>query len=211
MVPSTNQPTRFGLLRHGRTVWNEEKRIQGSGDSPLTEHGVAGCREWARFLATFPISWHRLLVSPLQRTIDTAEIINERLGLPLHLADGIREMDWGEWEGLTLAEIKAASHRDLAERVRGGWDFRPPGGESRREVLQRAVISLQEQERHWPGENLLVITHLGVIKSLLYHLEQRQFLPEEPKILYKDRFHIISSYDCRLSLEQSNINLPGQP
>lgn len=211
MVPATTQPTRFGLLRHGKTTWNEEKRIQGSGNSALTEKGVADSRKWARFLTTVPIVWHRLLVSPLQRTIDTAEIINERLGLPLHLADGFREMDWGEWEGLTLEEIRTVSHHDFIERIRCGWDFRPPGGESRREVLQRVTLSLQEQVTRWPEENLLVITHLGVIKALLYHIEQREFLPEEPKILWKNRFHIISSSDGRLTLEQSNMSLPEQP
>ncbi|MBE0584027.1 MAG: histidine phosphatase family protein, partial [Desulfofustis sp.] len=167
MLPAI-KPTRFGLLRHGKTTWNQQKRIQGSGDAPLTSDGIAGCRQWAHFLAAMPIHWHRLLVSPLQRSIGSAEIINERLRLPLHLADGFREMDWGEWEGLTLAEIKAASHQDFAERIRRGWDFRPPGGESRREVLQRVMLSVQEQARLWPEENLLVITHLGVIKSLLY-------------------------------------------
>jgi len=211
MLPATAKPTRFGLLRHGKTIWNQEKRIQGSSDTPLTREGVAGCRQWALFLATMPVTWHRLLVSPLQRTIDTAAIINERLGLPLQLVDGFREMDWGEWEGLTLREIKAASRQDFAERVRRGWDFRPPGGESRREVLQRVVLSLQEQAQLRPEENLLVITHLGVIKSLLYHIEQREFLPEEPKILWKDRFHIISSCNNRLAIEQSNITLPGKP
>lgn len=211
MAADTLKPTRFGLLRHGKTVWNQEKRVQGSGNSALTKAGIETCKDWARFLSTHQTAWHRLLVSPLQRTIDTAEIINEELQLPLHIVNGFREQDWGRWEGLTLQEIKEASHQELAEGVRRGWDFRPPGGDSRREVLQRVMRSLKEQVKKWPGKNLLVITHLGVIKSLLYHIEKREFLPEEPKIIWKDRFHVISSCDSALVIEQSNITLPGQP
>ena len=207
---NTANTARFGLLRHGRTRWNEEKRIQGSSNSPLSTTGIAGCKRWARFLSTDRINWHRLLVSPLQRTIDTAGIINEELKVPLHVVDGFRELDWGRWEGLTLQEIKAISAAELAERVRRGWDFRPPGGESRQEVLDRVLLALNEQAAAWPGENLLVITHLGVIKTVLYHIEKRDFLPEEPKIIWKDRFHIISSRDNHLAIEQGNITLPGQ-
>jgi len=209
MKQKTTRTTRFGLLRHGKTVWNEQKRIQGSSDSPLSSAGSAACQGWARFLSDGGNGWHRLLTSPMQRAIDTAEIINGQLRLPLHVVDGFREMDWGDWEGLTLQDVKARSAYVLAERIRHGWGFRPPGGESRLEVLDRVLLTLKQQAERWPGESILVITHLGVIKSLLYHIEKRAFLPEEPKIIWKDRFHIISSRAGDLAIEQSNIALPG--
>jgi broad specificity phosphatase PhoE len=211
MTENSFDTTRFGLLRHGKTVWNEEKRIQGSGNSELTPTGIEGCERWARFLVSCGTTWHRFLVSPLQRTIDTAEIINKELALPLQVEEGFREQDWGSWEGLTLQEIKESSPGILEDSVKHGWEFRPPGGESRKEVLGRVIqaIRLQAQER--PAENLLVITHLGVIKTMLYHIEKREFLPEEPQIVWKDRFHIISSSSNVLAIEQSNIRLPGLP
>ena len=203
--------TRFGLLRHGKTVWNDEKRIQGSGDSPLTPEGIDTCRKWARFLAETTQPWHRILVSPLLRTRETAEIINAELHLPIDLEPGFREQDWGLWEGLSLPEIKAEFPGEVERRVQDGWDFRPPEGESRKEVLGRVLDSISRQVGKWGGQSLLVVTHLGVIKTLLYHLENREFLPQEPQIIWKDRFHIVAYEDNVLRVEQSNLSLADSP
>jgi len=211
MTEKSSNTTRFGLLRHGKTVWNEQKRIQGISNSELTPAGIEGCKRWARYLVSCGTLWHRLLVSPLQRTIDTAEIINRELALPLQVEEGFREQDWGSWEGLTLQEIKEGSPGLLEDSVKHGWEFRPPCGESRKEVLWRVSQALRLQAQERPAENLLVISHLGVIKTMLYHIEKREFLPEEPKIVWKDRFHIISSSRNVLAIEQCNISLPGLP
>lgn len=203
--------TLFGLLRHGKTVWNVEKRIQGSGNSALTAEGIATCEQWAQFLSTMSPKWSRIVVSPLQRTLDTAAIVNKWLNLPIHQDDGLREQNWGLWEGLTLPEIKTSFPEELEKRIMRGWDFRAPKGESRKEVLKRTTSSLKENSAKWPGENLLLITHLGVIKSLLYYVEGRDFLPEEPKIVWKNRFQTISSTDGNLAIVKKNISLPTLP
>lgn len=204
---SSNTVTRFGLMRHGKTTWNAEKRIQGRGNSPLTQEGVTTCRAWAAFLAARVPYWHRLVVSPLQRAIDTAHILNAELALPIDIETGFREQNWGQWEGLTVEDIKENFPGELERRVQGGWDFRPPGGESRLEVLQRVLETTQLQASQWPGQNLLVVSHLGVIKGLLYHIENREYLPAEPKIIWKDRFHIMGHSDSDLWLERTNISL----
>jgi probable phosphoglycerate mutase len=195
-------------MRHGQTSWNAEKRIQGSGDSPLTDAGVATCKRWGAFLAANAPAWHRLIVSPLQRALDTAHILNAELGLPIEVETGYREQDWGQWEGLTVEDIKQNFPGELEKRIGAGWDFRPPGGESRREVLQRVLETTHQQASRWPGSNLIVVTHLGVIKGLLYHIENRDYLPEEPKIIWKSRFHCMAHTDKDLWLEQTNICLP---
>ncbi len=206
------QPTTvFGLLRHGQTVWNKEKRIQGSGNSALTREGIGSCRNWGHLLSGSPTSWQRIIVSPLQRARDTAVLVNETLQIPIEHDDGIREQHWGDWEGLTLEQIKADSPVKLQELMKLGWDFRPPGGESRRELLQRVLASLKKHSDRRPGENLLIISHLGVIKSLLYFTEGRNYLPEEPKIIYKNRFHIIGYQDCTFSIISRNITLADVP
>ena len=208
MSPPQPSTDLFGLLRHGQTIWNREKRIQGSGNSPLTPEGVASCRKWGHFLSTQPITWHRIIASPLQRAVETAELVNETLGLPIHRDEKIREMHWGQWEGLTLDQIKSTWPGKVEELIQLGWDFRPPGGESRKELLQRVLSSCEQNSTRWPNDNLLVISHLGAIKSLLYHVEGRDYLPKEPKILYNNRFHILHYCNGTFSVTNKNITVP---
>ena len=203
--------TIFGLLRHGQTVWNKEKRIQGSANSALTREGIASCRNWGHFLSTSQTTWQRIIASPLQRARDTAELVNEALQIPIEHDDEIREQHWGDWEGLTLEQIKSDSPGKLKELMHLGWDFRPPGGESRRELLERVLTSLKKSSTRWPAENLLIISHLGVIKSLLYFTEGRNYLPQEPKIVYKNRFHTIGYQDSAFSIISRNITVPYIP
>jgi probable phosphoglycerate mutase len=200
--------TTFGLLRHGKTVWNQEKRIQGSGNSPLTPDGVAACKAWAKFLLSTPPTWDRLIVSPLQRAIDSAEIINERLNLPIQIEHELREQNWGLWEGLTIDEVRSADPEELEKRIQKGWNFQPPEGESRQEVLQRTRDCLEKCARQDNGQHLLVVTHLGVIKTLLYYIEKRPFLPNDPKILWKNRFHLIEHSEALWTILRQNIFLP---
>jgi len=209
MKQQHREKTTFGLLRHAKTVWNEQKRIQGSGNSPLTPDGIAACKAWAEFFLSTPPSWSRMLVSPLQRAVDSAEIINERLRLPMQIEDELREQHWGLWEGLTIEEIKSADPDELEKRIQKGWNFHPPDGESRQEVLQRTRGCLAKCARRYKGQHLLVITHLGVIKTLLYHIENRPFLPNDPKILWKNRFHLIEHSDAAWTILKQNIVLPG--
>ena len=85
-----------------------------------------------------------------------------------------------------------------------GWDFTPPGGESRHSVLARSLAALEAAADCWPGQTILVVTHEGVLKCLLYHLHQRQFLPAEPKLKKSKHLHWIQ-YDGRLfSVEALN-------
>ncbi len=205
MQSSQPAATIFGLLRHGQTVWNKEKRIQGSGDSPLTAEGRVSCRKWGRYLAASSIPWQRIIVSPLQRARETAKLVNETLRIPITCDEGIREQDWGIWEGRTLEQIKNDSPGKLEELILLGWNFRPPGGESRKELLQRVLASLKRSGAQWPGEHLLIISHLGVVKSLLYYLEDRDYLPEEHPIIHNNRLHTIGYRDNSFSVLSRNV------
>ncbi len=208
MSGSPQHTTVFGLLRHGQTVWNVEKRIQGSGNSELTPEGISASRMWGRYLLTYGTDWNRIIVSPLQRARETAELVNEALQLPLQVDEGIRELNWGEWEGRTIDEIKRDNPGQLEELLHHGWEFRPPGGESRKELLDRVLASLRENSDRWPKENLLIVSHLGVIKSLLYFMDGRNYLPQEPKIVHKNRFHTIALQQNTFSIISQNITLP---
>ena len=147
------------MIRHAATAWNEAGRIQGHADIPLGEPGrraLAGCRLPARFAS------YRLHSSPLARAVETAALLG--LGTPV-LDRRLVEMDWGEWEGETRALMAAADPHGVACNEARGPDFRPPGGESPREVQAR-VVDWARSVAGTPS-NVVAITHKGVINATL--------------------------------------------
>ena len=184
--------TLFGLLRHGQTIWNIQGRVQGRLDSPLTSEGIAVVREWARFLGSPRWKWSRILSSPAPRAVTTAQLINEELRVEIHQEKDLREQDWGLWEGLSWSEIRTSYGEELQAQIDKGWSFRPPGGESRSEVGDRARRLLNRLGQSHAGEQILVISHQGVMKSLIYAIEKRVFLPGEPKLIDKNLLQTVS-------------------
>ena len=147
------------MIRHAMTAWNEAGRIQGQSDIPLGESGrraLAGRRIPARFAS------YRVHSSPLARAVETAALLG--LGTPV-LDRRLMEMDWGEWEGETRASVAAADPSGVARSEARGREFRPPGGESPREVQARVVDWARSAARLRSG--VVAITHKGVIKATL--------------------------------------------
>lgn len=194
--------TTFDLMRHAPTRWNMIKRIQGIGDSELTDQGERLAEQWGRRLA--PLGYDRILASDLGRAQKTAQLLNTILRLPMSTSDKLREMDWGEWTGLTLRQLKTDKRTILAKMVHAGWDFQPPGGESRRAVRQQVTLALQEAAAAWPNRNILVVTHGGVLKAIIYGLSQRAYLPSEPPLLLPGHLHRLNVADGSLCLEAVN-------
>jgi probable phosphoglycerate mutase len=198
----SNDITRFGLIRHAQTDWNREKKIQGHSDSPLTADGKKQASSWGQRLLQFP--WDRILASDTGRALTTAERINAFLKIPLETDPRLREQDWGQWVGKTIPQIRTEAPRVLDGQIRAGWGFCPPGGEDRRKVSARSQKALQEAAGKWPGDNLLVVTHEGVIKSLVYYLCGRKFLPSEPPLLKSYRLHWLVFDGHGLQIEKVN-------
>lgn len=177
-----------GLLRHGATEFNEAGRIQGWADSPLTPAGAAEVRGWVPAIAR--LDFDRITASDLGRAMATAEIINRALQLPLDAEPDLREQNWGRWTGEVVADMGPEDARELEDQIQKGWNFRPPGGESRREVLARALRAVQRRAE--PGRRVLLVAHEGVVKCLVYHLSGRAFLPSEAKLLQgRNRLHLL--------------------
>lgn len=199
--------TRFGLIRHAETLWNREKRIQGQSDSPLTGAGRAQAECWGRWLARYPFD--RLLSSDLGRAQSTAAIINARLGLPAASDPRLRELDWGRWTGLTVGEIRRREPQRVAREEAAGWDFRPPGGESRRTQLARCRRALLEAAAAAPGGCILVVTHGGTIKTLVHHLNRTTYTAQDALTVDARHLHWI---DCeRGELRIAGVEpLPGE-
>jgi len=148
--------TLLALLRHADTAWSAEGRIQGRRDLPLSETGRASLK--GRLLPAC-CAGMRVVTSPLARCVETAAL----LGAP-HAAREPRlaEMDWGEWQGRRLAELRAELGEAMRNNEERGLDFRPQGGESPREVLARVRPWLDSL-----AEPTLAVTHRGVIRAVL--------------------------------------------
>lgn len=203
-----DQKTIFGLLRHAQTEWNVQKLIQGRQDSPLTEDGAEQAKAWGRFFRKQ--GWTQILASDLGRVRETVGHIQTFLDIPSHFNPLLREQDWGLWTGHTIAELENDHSKEVAEQIQKGWDFCPPGGESRNAVYYRTNQALLEAAKIWPGKKILVVCHEGVLKSLIYKLSGRFFLPQEPALLKKPYLHIVSSTHDSLVLEAVNFaNLTG--
>lgn len=150
---------RLIVLRHAATAWNRDGRIQGRADPPLSPEGRAELAAWS-----LPEAWPSLpcLVSPLTRARQTAELLG--FAEPLVVPELI-EMDWGGFEGRRLAELRAELGAAMARNEAQGLDFRPPGGESPRDVIAR----LEPWLAGLAGRRgaALVVTHKGVRRALL--------------------------------------------
>lgn len=188
----------FCLLRHGQTLWNRDKRIQGQSESPLSEKGRAQADAWGAQLAAWNLS--RVVASPLGRAQQTAERCNAALGLPLQLDSRLMEQDWGAWVGRRIVDIRQEERELLRHQEARGWDFTPPGGESRTQLLRRAMDCLQDLARTCPGERLLLVSHNGVLRALALHLLGSDYLPGTPDPVARGRLLCIRAHGHGLEL-----------
>jgi len=194
--------TRFGLIRHASTEWNLQKRIQGQQDTPLTPEGEKLAANWGRLLK--PFGWQRILSSDTGRALKTADFINETLCIPIQSEPRLREQDWGLWTGKTLAQLRQEAPRQLAEQEANGWRFCPPGGEVLETVRERSHQALVEAARKWPGMQILVITHEGVIKSLVYRFNSRKLLLNKPLRIRPGYLHLLRHDGMGLHIDRIN-------
>ena len=195
-------PTRFGLVRHAPTAWNQAKRIQGQEDSPLTPEGGKRAEAWGKLLSRF--SWDRIMTSDLGRASATADLINQGLNVPVFRETRLREQDWGQWTGKTVSHVEAAYGEVPDHQKLTGWGFCPPGGESRARVRERSCQALADAAGTWPGETILVVTHEGVIRCLVYGLLGRQYLPTEPRLFTSRALHWLRFDERGLGIEEVN-------
>ncbi len=153
------------LIRHAESSWNAAGRWQGHGDPPLSDRGRAQANGLARELAREAIDV--LVSSDLRRAAETAAILGQARGLRPELNPRLRELDLGDWEGLTRDQIERTAGDALRRFDDGDLDVRPGGGENLREIAQRAFSVVTELIDAHPGRRLAVVTHLGVIRALL--------------------------------------------
>ena len=164
------------MVRHGQTAASRENRFSGSSDPPLTSVGESMAEAFAEAYAS--LTWDAIYASPMLRTRQTADALCRLTGLQAHLEDGLKEIDYGEWEGLRQAEVR--------ERWPDAFEYwaddvasrGTPGGETAFHVAARAMRVVEAiRTRHRTG-NVLIVSHkatLRVITCALLGLDLRLF------------------------------------
>jgi len=157
LVLSMNKQTSILLVRHGQSTWNKVHRWQGQADPPLTDEG----RNQARVAAKSVGSVDAIVSSPLQRSLETALIISEIVGIgPVNTIEDLQERDSGDWSGKTRDEI----YSQWADWEETG--YRPNGWEPDDEFLERIYRGFAQIEKEFAGGTVLLVSHSGVIITL---------------------------------------------
>ena len=152
--------TEILLARHGETDWNLEHRVQGHTDTPLNATGLEQARALAEQLAREPLV--AIYASDLVRARDTAAIVADGHGLEPELDPGLREKNFGSWEGLTDVAIL----KRFPDAVRGRWG----DGETTEMVAERAIAVIDRIRALHPAGTVLVVSHGGPLRAILAHL-----------------------------------------
>jgi len=150
--------TRLALIRHGITEWNLQKRIQGRIDQPLSDDGR---RQLQELVIPGEFQDYHWYCSPLKRARETAELLG--LG-SYHIEPALIEMNWGDWEGEVLKPLRRQLGDVMRDNEALGLDFRPPGGESPRDVHLRLQPWLTDIAAR--AEPAAAIVHKGIIRCI---------------------------------------------
>lgn len=159
--------TTIYLIRHGLTAANKEDVFAGRTEEPLHPEGAAQLAEVGERLVGFGIS--RIFSGPLTRTRQSAVIIGELLAVPVEPEESLIEINIPHWDGLSKAAIRARFGPEYPTWLENPAGFCLPGCETIAEVQKRAVAFLESLFEAYPGQNLLVVSHLIVVRALLSH------------------------------------------
>ncbi len=163
--PAGGKGTTTLLLRHGQTSMSVQRRFAGRGDIPLTGLG----REQAAAAAAALVARHGIdlvVTSPLQRARCTAEAVADTAGAPLAVDDDLVETDFGDWEGLTFAEVSQRWPVEMAAWLASA-DAGPSGGESFAAVARRVDAALDRLLAVHQGRTVAVVSHVTPIKTIV--------------------------------------------
>jgi ribonuclease H / adenosylcobalamin/alpha-ribazole phosphatase len=188
-LSASGTPTEVLLLRHGQTALTAQKRYAGVTDPPLDETGQEQATAAAERLASAGLD--AIVSSPLLRARQTAGEVAAACGLPVEVDEGFRETDFGPWEALTFAEVRERWPSELAAWLADPLAT-PPGAESFTDSSARAQGALDRVLADRPGQRVLVVSHVGPIKSLI-----RAVLGAPPSAVF--RMHLDVAALCEIA------------
>jgi broad specificity phosphatase PhoE len=156
------------LARHGETDLNVDDRYQGMSDAPLNARGRVQAETLA---AALPHDVTRIVASPLRRALHTAQAVGSARGLAVQVMAKLREKNFGDFDGLTPAEVAQRFPALWQGGVLTSWDQPTPGGETTREVVHRVAVGLHELHDQYRDETVLVVVHGFVVRALRFLLD----------------------------------------
>ncbi|NMA34114.1 MAG: histidine phosphatase family protein [Clostridiaceae bacterium] len=163
---------RLYITRHGETVWNVQRRMQGQKNSELTDRG----RQQAALLSKTleDVEFETAYSSSSERALQTARIIVGNRNIPIVPLDSLREINFGEWEGRNAGDVE----KEYPEQYRNFWEYpllyEPVGGESFDDIINRFRAALELlADRHDKG-NILVVTHAVALKTIALIVEKKE-------------------------------------
>jgi broad specificity phosphatase PhoE len=190
---------RIAMLRHGPTAWNEEGRIQGRLDMPLS---AAGRAKMAALAPPAGFENARAFTSPLSRARETAEL----LGLHDPTIDmRLSEHHWGDWEGMTREEILTRDGKDAFERAGKGIEFTPHGGERTADLIARVKAFLLDVGAS--GSDAIAVTHRGVLRSAYTIATGWQMLTPMPDALDLSKALLLEIVGTEIKIAALNVEL----
>jgi probable phosphoglycerate mutase len=185
------------MVRHGETDWNAEGRLQGGQDIPLNDLGRVQATQVAQKLRDIAPSAGDLdyLCSPMGRARETMEILRRTIGLQPHhyrIDETLRELTFGEWEGRTWREVRAADPERARAREKDKWGYVPPGGESYQILMERIMPALTVLRR-----STVVVSHGGVMRAAMVGFGYERPKGAESQDIWQGRVLVMDHSGCR--------------
>ncbi|MFF3210810.1 bifunctional RNase H/acid phosphatase [Streptomyces sp. NPDC002886] len=180
--PDMGPPATFVLLRHGETALTPQKRFSGSGRGSDPELSEAGRRQAAAVAESLAArgTIETVISSPLRRCRETAQAVADRLGLTVTVEEGLREVDFGAWEGLTFAEARERHPEDLQAWLDSPKAAPTGGGESFATATRRISATRDRLLAEHAGRTVLLVSHVTPVKILV-----RLALGAPPEALFR--------------------------
>jgi phosphoserine phosphatase len=181
------------LVRHGQTEWNRVERFRGRADVPLNQTGLDQAAATGRRIANGwkPAAFYS---SPLSRAIRTAEAAARHFDLPVIVYEGLADIDYGQWQGLTPEQARQKWPEDVAAWYDAPQEARIPGGESLEQLRKRAMLAVAELVSQHPGETIVLVGHTVINRIILLGLLG----------LGNERFWHIRQDTCAINVFEAN-------
>lgn len=160
------------LTRHGETEWNIEKRLQGRGDSPLTENGIQRAKELRDRIKNIDIDV--IYSSPIKRALNTANILRGNKNIDIVTDDSLMEMCFGDYEGKKIDIVQEENPSwDINLIMQGNVEICAPNGENLKEVRERISKLMNKIIAENIGKSILIVTHGITLKALMYYFKDK--------------------------------------
>lgn len=160
---------RLYVARHGQTLWNTQKRMQGWGNSDLTDLGIKQAKQLGE--ALLPIDFNQVVSSPLGRTLDTTKLVMGDRDIDIVINDDFKEMGFGSWEGQNPELLKTEFPSEHKSLWTDAANYVPIDGEDFNQVLTRVKRGLDQILKDNPKGNVLLVTHGMIVQILLVHMK----------------------------------------